>query len=153
MGSGKSSVGALAADRAGVDFHDLDRIIEAETGMSIGELFEQETRFRVVESRLLPKALQPGAVASLGGGAPMQDENWALIRERATTVWLEAPFAVLYERIRHQEHRPLVRYFPEADLEALYQQRRPRYAEADHRLDATRPVAELAEEVLSLWSG
>ncbi len=153
MGSGKSSVGALAADRAGVDFHDLDRIIEAETGMSVGELFRTGSRFRDEESRLLPMALQPGAVASLGGGAPMRDDNWALIQERALTVWLDAPFGVLYERIRHEIHRPLVSYYPEGELEALYQQRRPRYAEADHRLDATRPVSELAEEVLALWSG
>ena len=152
MGSGKSSVGALAADQAGVEFHDLDRIIEEDTGMSIGELFRTGTRFRSEESRLLPLALQPGAVASLGGGAPIRDDNWALIKERARTVWLDAPFAVLYERIRHELHRPLVQYFPEDELEALFEQRRPRYAEADHRLDATRPVSELAEEVLALWS-
>ena len=70
MGSGKTVVGALVAERSGVPFFDLDHMIEHEAGMSIAEIFATsgEPAFRALEKRVLPRALQRGAVVALGGG-------------------------------------------------------------------------------------
>jgi len=156
MGSGKSTVGSLVAERTGASYHDLDAMIEERCGMTIAELFERrgEAAFRDLETRVLPEALTPGAVVALGGGTPLRDANWALIRERAVTVWLEAPLTVLIGRAsRHAGDRPLLRDRGEADLRALLASREARYGEADHRLDGSGTPEAVADEVCRLWPG
>ena len=154
MGSGKTLVGALVAQRAGTNFHDLDLMIEDEAGMAISDIFatRSEAAFRAIESELLPKALEPGAVVALGGGTPIDDRNWVVIRERATTIYLRATFDVLWDRISGLTVRPLASGRPRAKLEALYEQRRPRYEQADHTVDANGSLDMVATEVLRLWS-
>jgi shikimate kinase len=155
MGCGKSVVGVLVAQRAGAPFHDLDFVIENEAGISVSDIFatKGEAAFRAMESRLLPSLLQPGAVVALGGGAPIDDANWRLIVERSTTVFLDCGFDTIWQRIHGTTNRPLLAAKSHEELEALLGQRRPRYLEADHRVDADRPADVVADEVLKLWSG
>jgi shikimate kinase len=154
MGSGKTLVGALVAQRAGAEFHDLDLMIEDEAGMAISDIFatRSEAAFRAIESELLPKALEPGAVVALGGGTQVDDRNWDVIRKRAMTVYLQAPFDTLWTRISGLSVRPLAAGRPRAKLEALFKQRRPRYEQADRTVNANREPDEVATEVLRLWS-
>lgn len=154
MGSGKSTVGRLVAERARATCRDLDAMIEDRCGMAIADLFRSrgEDAFRALESELLPLALEPGVVASLGGGAPLVEANWAMIRERAVTVWLDAPLPALQARAG-AESRPLLDGRSPDEVRALFDSRLSRYREADHRVDATRPPQEVAEEVLALWRG
>jgi shikimate kinase len=154
MGSGKSTVGRRVAARAGAPFRDLDSMIEDEAGMAIPEIFgaRSETGFRALESRLLPDALQPGAVVALGGGTPADDSNWRLITERSLTVYLDVPFETIWRRIGATANRPLATARSRAELEALLDERRPRYEQASHRVDADRPLDAVADEVLKLWN-
>ena len=154
MGSGKSVVGALVADRAGAPFFDLDLMIESDAGMTISEIFSTrgEESFRALESRLLPSTPQDGAVVALGGGTAMDDANWGLIRERATSVYLELPFDRIWERVGHNPNRPLVTGRLRQEVESLLDRRRPRYEQATHRVDADRPPDDVAADVLALWS-
>ena len=155
MGSGKTLVGALVAERSHGTFFDVDHLVEHEAGMSIADLFATagEPAFRALERQVLPRALQPGAVVALGGGAVMDDDNWALITERATTVYLEVPFEEVWRRIRQLPGRPLIVGRTAEEVEALYRQRLTRYERAQHRVNADRPPGEVATEVLKLWSG
>jgi shikimate kinase len=154
MGAGKTVVGALIAQRTGANFHDLDLMIEDEAGMAISDMFatRSEAAFRTIESRLLPTALEPGAVVALGGGTPIDERNWVLIREHAMTVYLRATFDVLWDRISGLTVRPLASGRPRAKLEVLFEQRRPRYEQADHTVDANGPLDSVVTEVLRLWS-
>jgi shikimate kinase len=153
MACGKSTIGSLVAARTGAPYRDLDGMIELASGVAIVELFERdgEAAFRDLEARLLVEALAPGAVAALGGGTPLRDDSWALIRERAVSVWLDVPLPVLLARAGPGEERPLLRGRDEAGLRALLEARAPRYGEADHRVDASRPPEAVAEEVCRLW--
>jgi shikimate kinase len=155
MGSGKTIVGALVAERSRSLFFDVDHLVEHEAGMSIADLFATagEPAFRTLEKQVLPNALKAGAVAALGGGAVMDDDNWALISDRAKTVYLEVPFDTLWRRIRELPGRPLIAGRTAQDVEALYERRRSRYEQADHRVNGERPPGEVADEVLTLWSG
>ena len=83
----------------------------------------------------------------------IDDENWALVRSRAATVYLEASFDTLWSRIGEARTRPLAAGRSRAHLAGLYESRRSRYQEADHTVDANRPLDAVAAEVLSLWSG
>jgi shikimate kinase len=153
MGAGKTLVGALVAERAHARFFDLDTMVEDRAGMSIAEIFatHSEEAFRAFEKSTLPTVLKPGAVAALGGGVVMDDDNWRLI-EQATSVYLEVPFAVIWERIRHFHGRPLIFNRTAAEVEEMLERRRPRYEQATFRVDGTRPPGALADEVLQLWS-
>jgi shikimate kinase len=154
MGCGKSVVGVLVAQRAGAPFHDLDFVIENEAGMSITDIFatKGEAAFRAMESRLLPEVLFPGAVVAMGGGAPIDEANWKLYLERSQTVFLDCSFKTIWDRINASTNRPLLASKSRAELEALFEERRPRYMEAIHCVDADRPADVVAEEILELWS-
>src|SRR5438094_6796065 len=138
MGSGKTLVGALVAERSHASFADLDLMVEDKAGMPVADIFatHSESVFRALEKELLPKALSPGAVVALGGGVVIDDDNWALISRQATTVYLEAPFATLWSRIGHHPGRPLIARASREEVEALFESRRRRYEEAAHRVDA-----------------
>jgi shikimate kinase len=154
MGAGKTLVGALVAERAHAEFFDLDTMVEDKAGMSVAEIFatHSEEAFRAFEKSTLPSALRPGAVVALGGGVVMDDDNWRLVAEQATSVYLEVPFAVIWERIRHFHGRPLTLNRSAAEVEEMLEQRRPRYEQARFRVDGTRPPGAVADEVLQLWS-
>jgi shikimate kinase len=154
MGSGKSVVGALVAERTKAPFHDLDRMIEEEAGMPIPEIFVAggEASFRELEKRMLPRALEPGSVVALGGGSLIDDANFRLVAELSTTVYLEVPFETMWERVRRLTGRPLASGRPRGEVASLFERRRPRYEQAVHRVDGNRPPGVVADEVIRLWS-
>ncbi len=154
MGSGKTVIGALVAQRSHATFQDLDHMVEDMAGMSIAEIFatHSEQAFRALEREALPRALQPGAVVALGGGVVMDDDNWALVSSRAVTVYLEVPFELLWGRISPMPGRPLVSGRTAAEVQDLYERRRSRYEQAAFRVDGAREASEVADEVMQLWS-
>jgi shikimate kinase len=154
MGSGKTLVGAVIAERAEAPFHDLDSMVELEAGLTIPEIFatQGEPAFRSLESRVLPRALQPGAVVALGGGSLIDDGNWRLVESRAFTVYLEVPFETMWRRIQARPGRPLASGRSREDVLSLFDRRRPRYEQAAHRVDGDRPPELVADEVIKLWS-
>lgn len=154
MGSGKTLVGALVAERTHAPLYDLDHLVEHEAGMSIADVFATrgEPAFRDLERRLLPGALKPGAVVALGGGVVMDDDSWAMISERSVTVYLQVPFDKVWERIRLIPGRPLLAGRTAADVEALFERRRSRYEQARHTVDGDRDAGLVAADVVKLWS-
>ena len=155
MGAGKSTVGRLVAEAAGVRFVDLDAMIETAAGAPVAAIFEREGErvFRRREAELLPLALDEAGVVALGGGAPMAGPNWELIRTRAVSVWIDTPFDRIWERVGGSAERPLLRGRGRAEVEHLFQSRRSRYAEALHRVDGRGAPAVIAAEVIRLWIG
>jgi shikimate kinase len=154
MGSGKSVVGALVAERTKAPFHDLDLMVEREAGMPIAEIFATggEPMFRALETRLLPAALETGSVVALGGGSLIDDANWNVVAHSSTMVYLEVPFQAMWERIRKFAGRPLASGRSRHEVEALFERRRARYEQAMHRVNGDRRPELVAEEVIKLWS-
>jgi shikimate kinase/3-dehydroquinate synthase len=135
MGCGKSSVGRRLAMRLGLPFVDADEEIERSAQKSIVEIFEDhgETYFRDGERRVLARLLNDGPqVIATGGGAFLNAETRAKIREAGVSVWLRADLPVLMKRVTRRDTRPLLRTAdPEATMRALMEARYPVYAEAD----------------------
>lgn len=152
MGAGKTTVGRRAAELAGAEFLDLDQLIEGEAGRTIPDIFRVggEADFRAREAARLRDALGEGAIIAVGGGTPMDDASWALMRMRAVTVWLDAPLGELLRRA-DAVTRPMLQGRTAGEVEQLYRLRSLRYGEADHRLDGTEAVEDLAREVARLW--
>ena len=154
MGSGKTLVGAVIAERAEAPFHDLDSMVEQEAGLTIPEIFatQGEPAFRALETRALPRALQAGSVVALGGGSLIDDGNWRLVNTEAVTVYLDVPFETMWRRIQARPGRPLASGRSREEVISLFDQRRPRYEQAGHRVDGDRPPEVVADEVIKLWS-
>lgn len=138
MGCGKSKVARQLALRRNVAMVDLDEWITARVGSSPAQLITEdgEPAFREIESNALRDLLQAGdaGVIALGGGAWIEKVNRDLIDEYGcTSVWLDTPFAICWERITaSEEDRPLGRTREEA--EARYDRRKPIYALAQFHI-------------------
>ncbi|WP_371038446.1 shikimate kinase [Rhodosalinus sp. FB01] len=153
MGAGKTAVGKALAHRLGVPFRDCDAEIEAAANRTVAEIFARdgEPFFREKESRVLERLLQdaPG-VLSTGGGVFLSARNRALIAAHGVSVWLRADRALLWQRVRNKDTRPLLRTAdPRATLDDLCALREPEYAKADVVVDsaADRSIEEMAARV------
>ncbi|MBL8672165.1 MAG: shikimate kinase [Alphaproteobacteria bacterium] len=140
MGAGKSCIGRLLAAHYHLPFVDADAEIEAAAGCSISEIFEKhgEPYFREGERRVIARLVNgPPIVLATGGGAFMNAETRALIKERAISVWLRASLDVLVRRTARRTHRPLLKGGePREILANLIALRYPIYAEADAAVDS-----------------
>ncbi|HCX54316.1 MAG TPA: shikimate kinase [Synechococcus sp. UBA9887] len=135
MGSGKTSTGRPLAERLGYGFVDADAVIEQAAGCTIPEIFEQdgESGFRAIETQVLNAISQRHSlVVATGGGVVTQSANWGLLHS-GIVIWLDVDREQLLKRLRADTTvRPLLqRPNPEAALDALLNERRPLYAEAD----------------------
>ena len=135
MGVGKSSIGRRLAARLGVPFVDADSEIEKAAGMSIADIFARhgEADFRSGEARVIARLLEGGPqVLATGGGAFMNEQTRANIRDKGVSVWLKAELDVLTRRLRRRNDRPLLKTAdPVATLANLLAERDPIYGEAD----------------------
>ena len=140
MGVGKSTVGRKLAEHLGAPFVDSDEEIEKAAGLSVQEIFERlgEPEFRRGERRVIERLLNgPPIVLATGGGAYMDPETRALMKEKATTVWLRADLDVIWKRVNRRDTRPLLkRDNPRQVLADLDAKRAPIYAEADLVIDS-----------------
>ena len=135
MGSGKTSTGRPLAERLGYGFVDADAVIEQAAGCSIPEIFERdgEAGFRSLESQVLSAISQRHSlVVATGGGVVTQPENWGLLHS-GIVIWLDVvPDQLLHRLNADSTVRPLLQTTdPEAALNALLNERRPLYSEAD----------------------
>jgi shikimate kinase len=135
MGAGKSSIGRRLAARLAIPFVDADAEIELAADMTIAEIFavHGEPYFRAGEARVIARLLERGPqVLATGGGAFMNAQTRAALKEKAVSVWLKADLEVLSRRLRRRNDRPLLKTEdPVATLTNLLQLRDPIYATAD----------------------
>lgn len=138
MGSGKSTVGRIVADRLSWTFIDLDEAIEAATGTSVREIFtsDGETEFRRLERQALLSVLEgERIVVATGGGTLAQPAVVESAQSEVVIVWLDVPLDVIEGRLKdgEREVRPL--YRDSATVKDLYESRRPSYQVADIRVE------------------
>lgn len=125
-------------------FVDADHEIEEAAGMTISDIFDRfgEAHFRDGERRVIARLIDgtPTVIAT-GGGAFIQDATRGLILDQALAIWLKAEPAILAERVRRRDTRPLLRgRDPEEVLTELATIRNPFYAMAPiHVLSVAAP--------------
>ena len=130
-GSGKTTVGVGLAAHLQWPFVDTDALIEMKESKRITDIFvdEGEEYFREIEFKVLQEVLlEPSAVISLGGGAPIsQRAQEALLASESSIVFLDVSLATAAPRVGFNRDRPLLLGNPRAQWQALSDQRRPIY--------------------------
>ena len=136
MGSGKTTVAEelhkLLPDYALVD---IDKEIEKGSGRKIPELFLKfgEAHFRALENEKIRKfSNNTDQIIALGGGAFENEENRKLLLKNCTVIYLKASAQEIYNRIKNEFHRPLLRKnFSVERIQEIMKKREVNYKKAD----------------------
>ena len=117
MGSGKSTLGSMLADKLNWTFIDIDTELEKDHGLSINDMFNNgESNFRSLESKKLEKmVLKNHIVCATGGGIVEEDVNRKILNQ-SFCVYLDTSLDVLHERVKHDSSRPLLLKGDKKDL-------------------------------------
>lgn len=110
MGSGKSTVGKLLAEKMQMIFIDLDKIIETNAKKTVRELFEQEgeSHFRKLESETLVNVKKENSVIACGGGIILEKLNRNQLQSSGKVVYLQVSISKLIKRLQSLNDRPLL---------------------------------------------
>lgn len=156
MGVGKSSIADRLGQLLGVPAQEMDDYIEAQIGLPIPEIFRQrgEPFFREAESAaVIALGNQAPQVISCGGGVPMRQANVDHMRACGRIVLLTAAPETIFQRVCHNQNRPLLKdNMNVAYIAQLMKQRRTQYeAAADHRVSTDgKTVEEICREIVDL---
>jgi shikimate kinase len=153
MGTGKSSVGRALAEQLRYEFVDTDDLIETRTGKTITAIFAEngEPEFRKLETQLVAElAARRNVIISTGGGLAANKANLDSLKTHALVVCLWAAPEKIFQRVRHQSHRPLLHEAdPLAKIKTLLAAREPFYRQADVMVNTDlRSVKAVAQQIV-----
>lgn len=139
MGCGKSHIGRLLAQALNLPFHDSDKIVEENQGVSIADIFQSrgEEAFREAEYQAIKGTLnQEPCVLSTGGGAMTFPKTLSLLQGAGVLVWIKSDLDVILSRIKNDDARPLLQTEnPQDKLKELLHAREHLYKQADIQVE------------------
>jgi shikimate kinase len=154
MGTGKSAIGRLVAERLGFAFVDTDTVIEERAGKTIAALFDEdgEAAFRQIEQiACCDTAAHGHRVIAVGGGALLNPQTRAIFEARGLIVCLDCDLDEIIRRVGDSPSRPLYNS-DHGRLAQLWESRAAHYASFSLHIDTTTLSPEqAAEEVIRLW--
>lgn len=153
MGSGKTSVGRLLAERLAVPFYDTDEIISSLEDMSISDIFAHkgEAAFRQLERELIQHWKMVEGVVATGGGLPCQDDMMEVLHEKGTTVYLQVSIPEIVHRLQQDTTRPLVAGKTDKEVTKIIQNlsnaRKPFYQKANIKVIGKGDVLTIVKKI------
>ena len=155
MGTGKSTVGRLLAEKIGYRFIDTDTLIEQQAGTTVSEIFatQGEKAFRQLETDLVKKlAEKSGLVVATGGGLVLDRENVTMLSRTGQIFCLTAAAEEILHRVSRQgDTRPLLQeQDPLQKITTLLQQRDHIYRQFPQISTTGKTPEKLVKEILSM---
>jgi len=155
MGTGKTTLGRLLAERIGYEFIDTDALIEEQIKQTIAELFQTqgEATFRKLESELVEELAQKkGLVIATGGGLVLDSRNVAALSKTGQIICLTASPEEILARISNQQDvRPLLQEKdPQTKIIELLQQRAPIYQQFPQLSTSKQTLEQLVDKIIDL---
>ncbi|MCX6169026.1 MAG: shikimate kinase [Ignavibacteriales bacterium] len=160
MTSGKSTIGPILANVLGLEFFDLDKVIENEEKQTIVEIFEKkgEAYFRELEYAILHNLSErEGVVISLGGGTLTSQTNFDFLKSTGKIIYLKVSPNNLYKRLKNKVDRPLFRDLVLSEkneevflekIKELLEKRRMYYEKADLIIDTDlQPLGKTVDKI------
>lgn len=154
-GAGKTTVGALIAEKLGCPFVDIDAVIVRRMQMPVSRIFAElgETRFRAIERETVNDALaaEPSVIVP-GGGWAAQEGNLAPVRDSAFVVYLKCMVTTAVKRLEGGTSRPLLTGEDPVDtMRKLMLAREPWYQQADVEVkNDMRTAQQTADDIVVL---
>ncbi|OCA91100.1 hypothetical protein A8F94_04365 [Bacillus sp. FJAT-27225] len=129
MGSGKSTVGKILAEKLGIRFVDMDEEIERTARKSISAIFQEEGEesFRDLETALLTSFPGSELVVATGGGAVLREVNRGLLKQSGLVIYLKASAEEISKRLVEDETRPLLKGDKKKEIAKRLNNRLPLY--------------------------
>ena len=156
MGCGKTTIGKLLSEKTSMNLVDTDALIVEKAGKSINNIFAEdgEPVFRDIEASVVKDVSeQTGLVVSTGGGAVIREKNIDNLQKNGVLFYLYAPAEELYERIKEDTGRPLIKTEnPLGTLQTLLENREMFYMLADYKINTVNKTPEdITEEIIKLF--
>ncbi|WP_085831952.1 shikimate kinase [Clostridium merdae] len=153
MGSGKTTVGQVLAQKSGRRFFDLDQYIEQQKGKTVTQIFAEqgEEGFRKLETEAARElSALKGLVIATGGGAVLSEENVSILSKNGVIIHMEASLGAVESRLNGVNDRPLLQRDDRQEfLRILYAKRIPLYRAASHlSVDANLKPDSVAEQII-----
>ncbi len=154
-GAGKSTLGAMLAERIGAPFLELDRLIEQESGVSLSVIFDLygQSGFRRLERRVLDEVIErhPRFVMATGGSLVSEAATFERLLTTCFTVWLRAtPEDHMQRVIAQGDMRPMADNRESmSDLRRILDVREPLYRKADLTINTSGCSVEEGLEMLA----
>lgn len=156
MGSGKSTIGKILAQKLKFEWLDMDIEIEKGEQKPISQIFEEmgEGYFREIESEYLRKMTQQtNKVISTGGGIVLKEENRQLLKDVGTVIFLHADSSQIIENLKDDTKRPLLKgENPEEKIIRMLDEREANYLNTANIIIQTtgKSIDNVVEEIMSL---
>ena len=150
-GSGKTTVGAVLADRLGLPFRDVDAVIAERVGKPVAEIFadDGESVFRAFEEATTAELLALPGILALGGGAVLSPSTRASLRGHRV-IWLRVGLSAAVKRIGLDTARPLLLGNVRGRLLSLLNERATLYAEvATETIDTDNLAPDAVAELIA----
>ncbi|MCL0091702.1 shikimate kinase [Dehalococcoidales bacterium] len=155
MGTGKTAVGKIVAEKLGKEFIELDLLIEQRAGKTIAEVFQQdgEIAFRELEIEVTKEVSEKkNVVIACGGGLVLNKINIDRLSKECLMVYLTASPGVILKRISSEENeRPLLKGANKAlVVRELLRWRKPFYEQAaDIKINTSKlDINSIAEQII-----
>ena len=152
MGSGKSAIGKILANKLDYNFIDVDKMIEIDAGKTIKKIFEEdgEEYFRDLEEKITINILElKETIVSLGGGSILNRKIRSSIKKNSYNIYLNVDVAILEKRLKNSKTRPLIyKKNLKKELINLISIREKFYRKADLIVKNERNIIETTENII-----
>lgn len=132
MGTGKTTIGRNVAKSLRFRFVDTDQLIRKKAEKSIPDIFAEdgEAAFRQLETEVMTECAEDSnQVISTGGGIVTEEINHPILKRAGYVVWLKASAETIYDRVKRNQHRPLLQVDdPMKTIEEMLAQRESLYS-------------------------
>ena len=157
MGAGKSAVSRKLSGLLKRELVSTDQLIEQREGKKIAEIFEKsgEAHFRKLEREIIIEVTKKkDAIIDCGGGIVLNKDNIKDLKENSVLICLSISPETVYQRIKHQKHRPLLEgQDPPQRIKELMNERSHLYSLADYTIATDeKSVDQVCQEILRIVS-
>jgi len=159
MGSGKSSVAKMVADKLSISAFDTDEWIENKSGKTIADIFKTkgENYFRELEGNALNELIpiSKTCIVATGGGLPCYFDRMDMLNQSGITIYLKCSPEIIFDRIKNEiEKRPLIEKGTKTDsidfIRKKLNERETIYESANYIIDANSSLEEVANKIINL---
>lgn len=157
MGTGKTTVGGVLAERLNIPYINTDLLIEKKETMTINDIFSRkgEPYFREKERQIIKEvSKKENVVIDAGGGVVIDKDNVGDLKKNGIIFCLNATPEEVLKRVGKHIHRPLLNTSDQLNaVRNLLHKRKDYYKRADYQIETTgKSASEISKEIIEIYN-